>query len=120
MVEKVNLDQKLGLFADYWSPKIVAEVNDSNVKVVKLKGEFDWHSHEKEDELFLVLKGQFRLCLRSGDLVLRVGDLAVVPRGVEHKPVADEEAHVLLLEPKTTVNTGSVRSERTVAEPERI
>jgi mannose-6-phosphate isomerase-like protein (cupin superfamily) len=120
MVEKVTLSQKLSLFQEYWSPKIVGEVNDSYVKVVKLKGEFDWHRHEYEDELFLVLKGRFRLCLRAGDLWLETGDLAVVPKGVEHRPVAEEEAHVLLLEPKTTTNTGNVQNERTVSQPERI
>jgi quercetin dioxygenase-like cupin family protein len=120
MVEKVNLAQKLSLFDESWSPKIVAELNESYVKVVKMKGEFDWHRHVDEDELFLVLKGKFRLCLRSGDLTLREGELAVVPRGVDHRPVADEETHVLLIEPKTVLNTGDLRNERTVLRPERL
>jgi len=120
MVEKVSLAQKLNLFQEYWSPKIVGEVNDSYVKVVKFKGEFDWHRHEREDELFLVLKGKFCLCLRTGDVWLEVGEFAVVPHGVEHKPVADEETHVLLLEPKSTLNTGDVRSERTRTTLDRI
>jgi mannose-6-phosphate isomerase-like protein (cupin superfamily) len=120
MIEKVNLAQKLDLFQEYWNPKIVAELNDSYVKVVKLKGEFDWHRHADEDELFLVLKGRFRLCLRTEDLAMEVGDLAVVPRGVDHRPIADEEAHVLLLESKTAVNTGDLRNGRTVLQPEKM
>lgn len=120
MVEKVSLAQKLSLFHEYWSPKIVGEVNDAYVKVVKFKGPFEWHRHEAEDELFLVVKGRFRLCLRDGELLLEAGDLAIVPHGVEHRPVAEEECHVVLLEPKTTLNTGDVRSERTVEKLERL
>ncbi len=120
LVAKVNLVERLSLFQEFWSPKIVGEVNDSCVKIVKFKGEFEWHHHVTEDELFLVLKGRFRLCLRAGDLMLEEGELVVVPRGVEHKPVADEEVHVLLLEPKTTLNTGNIQSERSIAAPERI
>ncbi|MGP8072621.1 MAG: cupin domain-containing protein [Thermoplasmata archaeon] len=119
-MEKVSLVQKLSLFEEYWSPKIVGDVNDSYVKVVKFQGAFDWHHHEKEDELFLVLKGAFRLCIKTGDLLLKEGEMAIVPRGVEHRPVAEEEAHVLLLEPKTTLNTGNVRTEHTLPNPERI
>src|SRR5438552_17878541 len=103
-----------GRFQDQWSPKIVGEVNDCLVKLTKVKGEFVWHHHEREDELFLVLKGRLQIDLRDGPLDLREGELAVIPRGVEHRPVAAEEAHVLLLEPKTTVNTGQVRSDRTI------
>ncbi len=88
--------------------------------MVKFQGAFDWHHHEKEDELFLVLKGAFRLCIKTGDLLLKEGEMAIVPRGVEHRPVAEEEAHVLLLEPKTTLNTGNVRTEHTLPNPERI
>ena len=117
---KVNLREKFGLFHDYWSPKIVGELNDSHVKLVKLKGEFVWHRHEAEDELFLVVKGKLLLKFRDRDLWLEEGELAIVPRGVEHLPVAEEEAHVLLLEPKSTLNTGNVRNERTVAELDRI
>jgi mannose-6-phosphate isomerase-like protein (cupin superfamily) len=116
-IEKVNLAEKLSRFQEYWSPKIVGEVNESHVKLVKLKGEFLWHHHEHEDELFLVLKGRMRIRLRDRDVSLEAGEFLVVPKGVEHLPVAEEEAHVLLLEPKSTVNTGNVRSERTVAEP---
>lgn len=120
MTDKVNLAQKLSLFSDYWSPKIVAELNDSYVKVVKLKGEFVWHQHEHEDELFLVVKGTLVIKLRDRDITLHEGELAVIPKGVEHCPVAEDEVHVVLLEPKTVVNTGDVRNERTVAELERI
>src|SRR6059058_6404049 len=103
-MQSVNLAQKFALFDDYWSPKIAGELNDAYVKLVKVKGEFVWHHHEREDELFLVLKGRLRIELRDGPLDLQEGELAVIPRGVEHRPVAAEEAHVLLLEPKTTVN----------------
>jgi mannose-6-phosphate isomerase-like protein (cupin superfamily) len=116
----VNLAQKLSLFDEYWSPKIVGELNDSYIKLVKLKGEFVWHQHEQEDELFLVLKGRLLIRLRDRDLQLGEGELVVIPRGVEHLPVAEEEVHVLLLEPKTTLNTGDVRDERTVDAPQRI
>lgn len=115
----VNLRAKLDRIQEYWKPKIVAELNDSYVKLVKLKGEFVWHHHDREDELFQVLKGRLRIDLRAGSLDLREGELAVIPKGVEHRPVADEEVHVLLLEPKTTVNTGNATSGRTV-EPEWI
>lgn len=110
----MNLRSKLERIDEYWKPKIVAELNDSYVKLVKLKGEFVWHHHEGEDELFHVLKGNLRIDLPDGPIHLREGELAVIPRGVEHRPVADEEVHVLLLEPKSTVNTGQVRGDRTV------
>jgi len=113
-MEKVNLVEKFGLFEEYWSPKIVGELNGQHVKLAKLKGEFIWHHHETEDELFLVVKGQLVLELREQDVVLEEGEFFIVPRGVEHKPVAEEEVHVLLFEPKSTLNTGNVRSERTV------
>ena len=116
----VNLADKFALFDAYWSPKIVGELNDSYVKIVKVKGEFVWHQHEKEDELFLVVKGTLVIRLRDREIVLREGELTIIPHGVEHQPVAAEEAHVLLLEPKATLNTGDVRNERTVDEPERI
>ena len=118
-MEKVSILRKFGLFSDYWSPKIVGELNDSYVKLVKLKGEFVWHSHEKEDELFLVVKGKLVIRLRDRDIQLEAGEFFIVPKGVEHMPVANEEVHVLLLEPKTTLNTGNVRNERT-AEAEWI
>jgi mannose-6-phosphate isomerase-like protein (cupin superfamily) len=110
---KINIAQKLGLFKEHWSPKIVGELNDSFVKLVKLKGEFVWHSHEKEDELFLVVKGNLVIKLRERDILLEEGEFFIVPKGVEHMPVADEEVHVLLLEPKTTLNTGNLRNDRT-------
>ena len=114
MVEKVNVAQKFGLFDDYWSPKIIGELNDFYVKAVKFKGEFVWHKHETEDEMFLVVKGRFVIKLRDGEISLGPGEFAVIPRKVEHMPVADEEVHVLLLEPKTTVNTGGADSNRRV------
>ncbi len=120
MIEPVNLAQKLAQFSDYWKPKIVGELNDSYVKLVKLKGEFVWHQHEHEDELFLVVKGKLLIKLRDRDLWVNEGEFVVIPRGVEHLPVAQDEAHVLLLEPKSTLNTGDVQNERTVASPERI
>ena len=119
-IEKVNLAAKLALFSDHFRPKIVGEVDDFQVKLVKVLGEFVWHRHEKEDELFLVLKGRLTIRLREGDVVLEPGEFAVIPKGVEHKPEAEEEAHVLLLEPKTTLNTGDVVNERTVAVLDRI
>ena len=114
-MEKVNLAEKFSCFEEHWRPKIVGEVNDVHVKLVKLQGEFMWHQHEREDELFLVIKGRLQIKLRDGDLWLEPGELAVIPRGMEHCPVADEEAHVLLLEPKSTVNTGNLNNERTSA-----
>lgn len=123
-MEKVNLAQKLSLFSDYYSPKVVGELNDSQVKLVKLKGEFVWHHHDVEDELFLVIKGTLRMKLFDGgaESEIRVGEgeFIIIPHGVEHKPMADEEVHILLLEPKTTLNTGSVRNEMTVEDLERI
>ena len=120
MADVVNLARKFSLFQDYWSPKIVAELNDSYIKLVKLKGEFVWHQHETEDELFLVVKGRLLIKLRDRDIWLEEGEFTVIPRGVEHLPVAAEEVHVVLLEPKTTVNTGDVQSERTVTDLQRI
>ena len=115
-MEKVNLASKFGLFQEYWSPKIVGELNDSYLKLAKLKGEFVWHHHEAEDELFLVVKGRLVIKLRDRDISLDEGEFVIIPRGVEHCPVAEEEVHVLLLEPKSTVNTGNVENERTVGE----
>ena len=120
MLEKVNLADKLSLFDEHWSPKILAELNDSYVKVVKFQDEFVWHHHDDEDELFLVVSGRMRMELRDGDVVVGPGELIVVPKGVEHRPVAEEETHVVLIEPKTTLNTGNVRNERTVDELDRI
>jgi mannose-6-phosphate isomerase-like protein (cupin superfamily) len=119
-MDKVNLQQKLASFADYWSPKVVGDLNGQQVKLVKFQGPFHWHHHDHEDELFLVVKGRFRMEMRDGDVWLEEGELLVVPRGVEHRPVAEEEVHVLLFEPATTLNTGNVENERTVRELERI
>src|SRR3712207_2864943 len=113
MLEKVNLSDKFRLFEEHWSPKIAGEVNDSYVKLVKFQGDFVWHKHEEEDEMFLVVKGSIVIKLRDGDVRLGEGEFVVIPRGVEHMPVAEEEAHVLLFEPKTVLNTGDVRNERT-------
>ena len=119
-LQKVNLAQKLSLFEERYSPKIVGEVNDCYVKLVKILGPFVWHKHDREDELFLVVKGKLTIRFRDQDVHLETGEFVVVPRGVEHMPVADEEAHVVLLEPKTTLNTGDVVNERTVVNLDRI
>jgi mannose-6-phosphate isomerase-like protein (cupin superfamily) len=119
-MEKINLAEKLALFQEYWSPKVIGEVNDFDVKLAKLKGEFIWHRHASEDELFLVVKGRLTIRFRDRDVELTEGEMLIVPRGVEHLPVADEEAHVLLVEPRSTLNTGEERNERTVERPERI
>jgi mannose-6-phosphate isomerase-like protein (cupin superfamily) len=119
-MEKVNLTEKFGLFKEHWSPKIVGELNGQYVKLAKLKGEFVWHHHEAEDELFLVVKGQLTIKFRERDVMLKEGEFLIVPRGIEHKPVAEEEVHVLLFEPKSTVNTGNVRTEKTREKLETI
>ena len=119
-MEKVNLAEKFKLFREHWSPKIVGEVNDCYLKVVKFKGEFVWHHHDTEDEMFMVIKGRFVMKLKDEDIQLEEGEFIVIPRGVEHMPIADEEVEVLLIEPKTTLNTGNVKSERTVEELQRI
>lgn len=116
----INLKHKFSLFTDLWSPKIAGELNDSHVKLVKLKGEFVWHHHDNEDELFLVVKGTLTMKFRDRDETIRQGEFIIVPRGVDHKPVADHEVHVMLLEPKTTLNTGNIRGDRTVENPEWI
>lgn len=116
----IDLRQKFSLFDDLWSPKIVGELNGQHVKLAKLRGEFVWHKHDEEDELFLVVKGSLTLAFRTGEVVLGPGQLAIVPRGVEHKPIAAEEVHVLLFEPSSTLNTGNVRDERTVEQLEWI
>ena len=119
-MRSVNLAAKFRLFDEYWSPKIVGELNDAYVKLVKLKGEFVWHHHETEDELFFVVQGRLLLKFRDRDVWVEQGEFVIVPRGVEHLPVAAEETHVMLLEPKSTLNTGNVRNERTVSELDRI
>ena len=119
-MQKINLVEKLTLFADAWHPRIIAELNGQHVKLVKLRGEFVWHHHEQEDELFLVIEGSFTMEFRDRSVDVRAGEMIVVPRGVEHRPVARTEASVLLFEPAATVNTGSAGGERTVAQPEWI
>ncbi|OLE55680.1 MAG: mannose-6-phosphate isomerase [Acidobacteria bacterium 13_1_20CM_3_53_8] len=119
-MKKVNLEKAFSLFQEQWSPKVVGEVNDSLVKLVKFQGEFVWHHHEAEDEMFLVVKGRMRMELRDGDISLEEGEFIIIPRGVEHRPVADEEAQVMLFEPRSTLNTGNVQNERTLAELERL
>jgi mannose-6-phosphate isomerase-like protein (cupin superfamily) len=119
-IEKVNLSEKLALFDEHWSPRIVGEINDSHVKLVKLKGEFVWHKHDREDEMFLVLKGTLLMKLRDRDIKIEEGEFVIIPKGVEHLPVAEAETHVLLFEPKTTLNTGDIENERTVHSPEQI
>lgn len=119
-MEKVNLAQKFALFNEQWSPKIVGALNGQHVKLVKFQGAFVWHHHEAEDELFLVVKGRFRMELRDQEIWLEEGEFLIVPRGVEHRPVADEEVQVLLFEPASTLNTGNVQDERTVSAPDRL
>ena len=120
MIETIDLAKKLALFRERWSPKVIGEVNEMHVKLAKLEGEFVWHKHDAEDELFLVLKGRLTMRFRDGEAVLDPGEMIIVPKGVEHMPVAEKEAHVLLFEPKTTLNTGDVRNERPVGDLERI
>ena len=117
---KVNLAQKFGMIDEYWSPKIAGQLNGQYVKLAKFRGEFMWHQHEKEDELFLVTKGSLTIQLRDGDVSLGEGEFFIVPAGVEHRPVAQEEAHALMLEPISTLNTGNVTNERTLQELEWI
>lgn len=119
-MEKINIEEKLGLFNEYWSPRIIGEVNDSYVKLAKFKGDFLWHVHENEDEMFYVLKGVLTIRFRDGDVQLHEGECIVIPRGIEHMPAAAEEVHVMLVEAKTTLNTGNVVNERTVESLEKI
>jgi len=119
-MQPVNIAQKLALFSDHFSPKIVGELNENYVKLAKFQGNFVWHHHENEDELFLVIKGKFTMKLRSGDVEIKAGEFFIVPRGVEHCPSAQEEVQIMLIEPKTTLNTGNINNERTIAELQRI
>lgn len=119
-MQKVNIKEKLSKFSEHWSPKIVGEISDCYVKVVKIKGEFVWHKHENEDEMFLVIKGTLVIKLRTEDIILEEGEFFIIPKGIEHMPVAENEVHVLLFEPKTTLNTGNVSNERTVEDLEKI
>lgn len=119
-MEKINIEQKLSLFNEYWSPKIIGEVNDSYVKLAKLKGNFIWHTHENEDEMFYVLKGTLTIKFREKDIQINEGECIVIPKGVEHMPFAEEEVHVMFVESKTTLNTGNVINERTVKKLNKI
>ncbi|HXM97025.1 MAG TPA: cupin domain-containing protein [Candidatus Dormibacteraeota bacterium] len=119
-MDTINLKEKFLRFTDQWNPKILAEVNDCHIKAVKLKGEFIWHHHDHEDELFWVVKGVLRMKFRDRETVIREGEFVVVPRGVEHLPIADDEVHIVLIEPKSTLNTGNITNERTVPQLERI
>lgn len=119
-MDKINLLQKFSLFTDHYHPRIVADLNDHEIKVVKLRGDFVWHHHEDVDELFLVVRGRLRMGLPTGDVELSAGEIIVVPKGVEHKPSAEEECWIVLIEPRGTLNTGNVGGERTVTAPERI
>src|SRR5215469_14957703 len=124
-VDKINLAQKFALFTDQWSPKIIGELNNFAVKVVKVQGEFVWHHHEVEDELFFVVRGRLLMQIletpeSQRDIWVEEGELIIIPHGVKHRPVAEEEAHLLLLEPTTTVNTGTLQNERTVLDVERL
>ncbi len=119
-MEKINLAQKLNQFNERWSPRIIGELNGQHVKLAKLEGPFVWHQHDDADELFLVLRGRLTLEFRHRSVVLEEDECCIVPRGVEHRPVAEEEVHVLLFEPVGTVNTGNVRNERTIERLEEI
>lgn len=117
---KINLKEKFSKFNDLWSPKVIGELHGVALKLVKVKGEFEWHHHEKEDELFWVIKGQLTIHFRDGDVILNPGEILIIPHMVEHKPEAKEETEIVLIEPKATLNTGNVQSDKTVKELEEI
>jgi mannose-6-phosphate isomerase-like protein (cupin superfamily) len=119
-MNKVNISEKLSQFNDYYHPRIIGELNGQHVKAVKLKGEFVWHHHDHEDELFLVVKGKLRMEFRDKTVEVNPGEFIIVPRGVEHKPAADEEVHIVLFEPASTLNTGNVENEKTHKQLEKI
>ena len=119
-MQKVNLRDKLALFKDYWSPKIIGDLNDSHIKLAKLKGEFVWHKHDNEDELFLIVKGNLLIKLKDQDINLKEGEFVIIPKGVEHLPIAKEEVHVMLIELKSTLNTGDTKGNLTVENLDRI
>jgi mannose-6-phosphate isomerase-like protein (cupin superfamily) len=120
-IRRVRLAEKFALFSDQWSPKVVGRVNDMHVKISKLQGDFMWHAHEEEDEMFLVVKGELVIRLRDqDDVILKAGDFVVIPRGVEHFPTAEEEVQVLLIEPAETSNTGTAGGERTLTDLDHI
>ncbi|MCY7732691.1 cupin domain-containing protein [Bacillus safensis] len=120
MISKTNVQEKFLKINDYWNPRISGELNDSYIKMVKVKGEFIWHHHDEEDEMFFVCKGKLVIRFRDKEIALNEGEFIVIPKGIEHQPIAEEEVHLLLIEPKTTLNTGNVVNERTVSIPERI
>lgn len=120
MISKTNVQEKFLQINDYWNPRISGELNDSYIKMVKIKGEFIWHHHDDEDEMFFVCKGKLVIRFRDSEVALNEGEFIVIPKGIEHQPIAVEEVHLLLIEPKTTLNTGNVINERTVSIPERI
>ena len=120
MCETVNLGRKFALFDTHWDPKIVGELNGQHVKLVKFQGEFVWHSHEHEDEMFLVVSGSFDMLFRDRSITIEEGEFIIVPRGVEHCPSAEHEVHVMLFEPVSTVNTGDAGGNRTVSNPDRV
>jgi len=113
--QPINFQEKLTIFSEQWSPRIVAQMNDYHFKIVKIEGEFVWHDHPETDEVFIILKGQLEIQFRDGKVILKEGEMFVVPKGLEHKPVAQQECHILLVEPAGTVNTGDVVNERTAA-----
>ena len=113
MVKKINIDQKLSLFNDHWNPRIIGELNKQHVKLAKIKGEFIWHKHEETDETFFIIKGQLTIELKNEKLFLNKGEMVVIPKGVEHRPFADKECEIMLIEPKETVNTGNISNEMT-------
>ena len=119
-MQKVNLKEKLSLFSEHWKPKIVGELNGQHIKLVKFKGEFDWHHHENEDEMFMVIKGSFELEFRDHTVTLAEGEFCIVPKGIEHRPVAREEVEVMLFEPASTINTGNIESDKTHTNLEKI
>jgi mannose-6-phosphate isomerase-like protein (cupin superfamily) len=119
-MEKINLAHKLGKIKEHWNPKVIGEVNDVHIKLVKFKGDFIWHHHEEEDEFFYVLKGKMTMKLRRGDIDVEEGECIIIPRKLEHMPMADEEVSLMLIEPKSTLNTGNIQSERTVPDPEHL
>ncbi|MXQ52616.1 cupin domain-containing protein [Shimazuella alba] len=120
MVEKVNLLEKFATIQEFFSQRLIGEVNNTQIKIAKLKGEFVWHSHEQEDELFFVVKGKLLIKLRDKDILLEEGEMVVIPKGVEHLPIAEEEVYLMLVEPNTTVNTGNVENEFTKRNIEKI
>jgi mannose-6-phosphate isomerase-like protein (cupin superfamily) len=119
-IDKINIAKKLALFTDYWNPRIAGELNGQHIKLVKFKGEFVWHKHENEDEMFLVIKGNFTMELRDKTIDLKEGEMIISPKGTEHRPVANEEVHIMLFEPVSTLNTGDVKNELTRDSLEKV